>query len=75
MPSYYHSLGSISDALTDSGFVIEKILEPKPTNEFKLQDPTGYEKLMKFPLFICIKAKKIASLPPTVRNNNGIQML
>lgn len=59
MPSYYHSLGSISEALSGSGFVIEKILEPKPVEEFRKADERGFEKLMKFPLFICFRAKKI----------------
>lgn len=58
MPSYYHSLGSIADALSRSGFLIEKIVEPKPTEEFREADAHGFEKLMKFPLFICFRAKK-----------------
>jgi ubiquinone/menaquinone biosynthesis C-methylase UbiE len=61
MPSYYHSLGSISDALTDNGFIIEKILEPKPIDKFKDADNEDYNKLMKFPLFICMRARKILS--------------
>lgn len=59
MPSYYHSLGSISEALSENGFVIEKILEPKPTEKFKEADGHSFEKLMNFPLFICFRAKKI----------------
>lgn len=59
MPSYYHSLGSISGALSGNGFVIEKILEPKPTEKFKEVDGHSFEKLMKFPLFICFRAKKV----------------
>lgn len=58
MPSYYHSFNSIANALTDNGFIIDKILEPKPTDDFKKVDPAHYEKLMKFPLFICIRARK-----------------
>ena len=59
MPSYYRSLGALTGALTDNGFIIEKILEPKPTEEFKDKDPRHYLKLMDFPGFICIKARKI----------------
>lgn len=62
MPSYYHSLSSISNSLTDNGFIIEKILEPKPTEKFKENDIVSYKKLIKFPLFICFKAKKIADV-------------
>ncbi|MBN1983175.1 MAG: class I SAM-dependent methyltransferase [Chitinivibrionales bacterium] len=59
MPGYYHSLGSICNALTDNGFVIDKLLEPKPTEEFRQANPKEYDKLMQFPLFVCIRAKKI----------------
>lgn len=58
MKSYYHSLGSICESLTKNGFLIETILEPKPIDKFKAADPAGYEKLMNFPLFICIRAIK-----------------
>jgi hypothetical protein len=61
MPGYYHSPGSISDALTDNGFVIERILEPKPTARFKEIDAVDYQKLMKFPLFICMRTRKMSS--------------
>lgn len=59
MPSYFHSLGGIAAAITDNGFAIEKILEPQPTEEFKNADRQEYEKLMKFPEFICFKARKL----------------
>ena len=60
MPSYYHSLGTISEALYKSGFVTQRIVEPKPTEKFKINDPVSHQKLMQFPLFICIKAIKLA---------------
>lgn len=58
MPSYYHSLGSISEALATNGFVTERIVEPLPTKDFEKADPTAYRKLMDFPLFICFRARK-----------------
>ena len=67
MPSYYHSLGTLSEALYNSGFVVQRIVEPEPTEEFKTHDPVGYEKLMTFPLFICIKAIKTARPPASTR--------
>jgi ubiquinone/menaquinone biosynthesis C-methylase UbiE len=60
MSSYYHSLGEISEALSTNGFLIEKILEPKPIEQFEVADKAGYDKLMKFPLFICMRARKAA---------------
>ncbi len=58
MKSYYHSLGTITDALTSNGFVIEQILEPKPTDKFADNDREGYNKLLRFPLFIFFRAVK-----------------
>lgn len=60
MPSYYHSLGTMTEALAGNGFVIERMLEPKPIDEFRARDPEGYQKLLKFPLFICIRARRTA---------------
>ncbi len=59
MTSYYHSLGTITEALSNSGFAIEKVVEPKPIKDFENVDKKGYDKLMKFPLFICFKAVKV----------------
>jgi ubiquinone/menaquinone biosynthesis C-methylase UbiE len=56
--SYYHSLGSITEALNTTGFDIELLREPLPTEEFRLADPQNYKKLCRFPLFICMRAKK-----------------
>jgi SAM-dependent methyltransferase len=57
MKSYYHSLGEICGALSDNGFLIERVLEPKPTNEFRDANPEDFQQLLRFPLFICIKAR------------------
>jgi ubiquinone/menaquinone biosynthesis C-methylase UbiE len=58
MPSYYHSLGTICGALSNNGFLIEQIVEPKPTEEFRAADPIEYDKRGKFPLFICFRTRK-----------------
>ncbi|MBN1439397.1 MAG: methyltransferase domain-containing protein [Anaerolineales bacterium] len=58
MNSYYHSLGSICEALYENGFLIERIVEPKPIRKFKEVSPKDYRELMNFPLFICMKAWK-----------------
>ena len=58
MKSYYHSLSTITNALSDNGFIIEKILEPIPTEEFAKADIAEYKKLLRFPLFIVIRAIK-----------------
>ena len=58
VPTYRRPLSAITEALTGSGFVIERILEPRPTDEFKSADPESYEQLSRLPGFICFRARR-----------------
>jgi ubiquinone/menaquinone biosynthesis C-methylase UbiE len=58
MHSFKRSLHDTIAPITENGFYIEKLLEPKPTVEMKKSDPKTYKKLMNFPSFLCIKAIK-----------------
>lgn len=58
MPSFRRPLEAVIEPLFESGFLVEKILEPKPTPKYREVDPEGYEKLLKTPSFMCIRAKK-----------------
>lgn len=58
MPSFRRSLGATLNPLIEAGFCLERILEPKPTNEFKEADPKHDEELSRQPCFLCIRAKK-----------------
>jgi SAM-dependent methyltransferase len=62
MPSFYHSLGSIFDSLYQAAFLVERLLEAKPTDDFRNADPVGFEKLQKFPLFVTVRAKKCSEI-------------
>ncbi|GIN41091.1 class I SAM-dependent methyltransferase [Heyndrickxia oleronia] len=42
--------------VTTTHFIIEKVIEPQPTQAFKTEAPEKYEKLMKKPHFIIVKA-------------------
>ncbi|MFD0751496.1 methyltransferase domain-containing protein [Mucilaginibacter calamicampi] len=44
--------------LTDNGFYIDKLVEPKPTKEFELLDPKHFKELSEFPAFMSIRAVK-----------------
>ncbi|MEL6139710.1 MAG: class I SAM-dependent methyltransferase [Cyanobacteria bacterium J06628_6] len=55
---YHNSLTQISQALSNSGFVIERLLEPQPTAEYEQLDPADYQKLSTQPWFLVIKATK-----------------
>ncbi|UZR98098.1 class I SAM-dependent methyltransferase [Chondrinema litorale] len=58
MHSYRRSLNDCITPLTNNGFLIEKILEPKPVEAFKKADPRHYEELNTFPAFMCLSALK-----------------
>jgi len=55
---YRRPLAAISRDLEMAGFDIEQILEPQPTEDFKRINPQTYEKHMKQPLFLVVRAKK-----------------
>ncbi|MEI4770177.1 class I SAM-dependent methyltransferase [Psychrobacillus sp. FJAT-51614] len=40
-------------------FSIEQLIEPQPTENFKMREPEKYERLMKNPHFMIVKGKKI----------------
>lgn len=58
MPSYRRSLAYTLNPLLEAGFILEHILEPLPTDEFRHTDPDGYAQLCKMPIFMCVKAAK-----------------
>jgi SAM-dependent methyltransferase len=58
MPSYRRPLGAVLDPLVEAGFSLERLLEPKPTEQFKQMDPVDYEELSKRPGFLCVRAIK-----------------
>jgi SAM-dependent methyltransferase len=47
----------ITDALADAGFLIERVVEPVPTEGFRLQSPEKYERLLRAPEFILFLAR------------------
>jgi SAM-dependent methyltransferase len=58
VPSYRRSLSAVINPLIKAGFILEQILEPLPTEQFKQFDPEGYEELMRSPGFMCVRAVK-----------------
>jgi len=56
--SYRRSLHDCIAPLTDNGFYIDKLVEPKPLKEFKKLDQKHYTELNEFPAFMCIRAVK-----------------
>ena len=55
---YRRPITVISHDLEATGFVIERLLEPFPTEDFRRVDPKNYERLMKNPQFLFVRARK-----------------
>jgi len=56
VPSYRRSLVDIFNPLMETGFMLDSVLEPLPTLEFRQNDPQEYEQLLREPVFLCIRA-------------------
>lgn len=60
--SYRRPLAACIEPLTENGFYIEKLVEPKPVVEFEKLDPKHFAELNTFPAFMCIRALRKASI-------------
>ena len=58
VPSYRRPLCAMLDPLLAAGFILERLVEPRPLPEFEKEDPADYLKLMRQPGFICFRARK-----------------
>jgi ubiquinone/menaquinone biosynthesis C-methylase UbiE len=58
MTSYRRPLQAILNPLVQAGFMLEQLLEPQPTEQFRLADPVDYAKLMREPGFLCVRSRK-----------------
>lgn len=59
MPAYRRPLEDMVLPVVDAGFVVERVVEPRPTEDFKRAQPDDYEELCRRPGFICIRARKV----------------
>lgn len=57
--SFRRSLAEYITPLIESGFTVDKILEPLPVEEFEKYDPKHFKELNEFPAFLCVRAVKI----------------
>jgi SAM-dependent methyltransferase len=58
MRFYRRPIAVMSEDLEATGFIIERLLEPQPTEDFQRADPKTYERQMKKPQFLVIRAMK-----------------
>ena len=54
---FRRSLTEIVASINDGGFVIDRLVEPVPTEEFRVTKPDSYARLMNQPEFLIILAK------------------
>lgn len=60
MRYYRRPLSSLTEPMADAGFVIERIVEPRPSEALRNADPEGYAQLCRLPAFIFMRARKAA---------------
>lgn len=58
VPSYRRPLSGVINPLLQVGFILDKILEPLPIEEFYEKDPEDYDELIRSPGFMCVRAIK-----------------
>jgi SAM-dependent methyltransferase len=58
VPYYRRPFSAMIDPLLEAGFILERVLEPGPIEQFKEHEPRDYEKLMRQPGFICFRVRK-----------------
>ena len=56
---YRRSLTEIVSSVIESGFVIDKVVEPVPTAEFKAAKPDSWQRLMHQPEFLILKVRSM----------------
>ncbi len=60
MPSYRRSLEEFLTPLLNAGFLLDRVVEPLPTDNFKDADPVRYESLMYRPGFLCVRTRNLS---------------
>jgi SAM-dependent methyltransferase len=58
VPCYRRPMGTIISTLVDTGFALERLLEPRPGEEVRTCDPGVYDRLNRLPGLICVRARK-----------------
>lgn len=60
--SYRRPLQDCLNPLLENGFILDKLLEPKPVEAFEALDSKHFKELNSFPAFMCIRAIKKANV-------------
>ena len=55
---YRRPLGAMLNPLIEAGFALDRTLEPLPTEDFRRAAPEEHARLLREPLFLCVRAVK-----------------
>lgn len=58
VPFYRRPFSAVINPLIETGFQLDELIEPKPKETFKEKKPESYEKRLKYPTFLCVRASK-----------------
>ena len=58
VPFYRRPFSEVINPLVETGFRLEELVEPKPAESFEKRKPDSYEKRLKYPTFLCVRASK-----------------
>lgn len=58
VPYYRRPFGEMLEPVLDAGFRLERVYEPQPTEAFEERRPDRYEKESRYPVFLCVRARK-----------------
>ncbi|UTF52604.1 class I SAM-dependent methyltransferase [Natronosalvus rutilus] len=58
VPFYRRPFSEVVNSLVETGFHLDELVEPKPRESFKEKKPESYEKRLKYPTFLCVRASK-----------------
>jgi len=56
MPSYHRPIEAMVESLHEAGFLVERLIEAEPTEDYRKADPESYYKVSKRPSFLNIRA-------------------
>jgi len=56
VPFYRRPLSEVINPLIETGFIIDELVEPKPQPSFEQKKPDSYEKRLRCPTFLCVRA-------------------
>ena len=59
MSFYRRPLSAITESLSHAPMIIERMIEPQPTDGFRQADPERYEKTSRRPTFLCLRARRL----------------